>query len=189
MALLSLLTVYAAIVWTDERHDECDTLAAGAATSSCTPSRRELKQSASSGGLNQRAQEAGGRTLSEVKRVVSELCNSRSGVDGAAASLAAAVATATGQAYAQAATSQPSSGCGNVNEDARVLADAVAQALSSSFAGITNNCQAATSASTVDTFRGGIQSAISSAGQATCSSSPGYDAKAKAVRDAVTAWC
>ncbi|KAL6758318.1 hypothetical protein V8C86DRAFT_1518112 [Haematococcus lacustris] len=179
-ALLSYLAIFAAGLWVE-----------GAATTSRTPSRRELKQSASSGGLNQRAQEAGGRTLSELKRVVSELCNSRSGVDGASASLAAAVATATGQAYAQAATSQPSSaaGCGNVNEDARVLADAVAQALSSSFAGITNNCQAATSASTVDTFRGGIQSAISSAGQATCSSSPGYDAKAKAVRDAVTAWC
>ncbi|KAL6746141.1 hypothetical protein V8C86DRAFT_1564403 [Haematococcus lacustris] len=132
-ALLSYLAIFAAGLWVE-----------GAATTSRTPSRRELKQSASSGGLNQRAQEAGGRTLSEVKRVVSELCNSGSGVDGASASLAAAVATATGQAYAQAATSQPSSaaGCGNVNEDARVLADAVAQALSSSFAGITNNCQA-----------------------------------------------
>ncbi|GFH18874.1 hypothetical protein HaLaN_15744, partial [Haematococcus lacustris] len=80
--------------------------------------------------------------------------------------------------------------CSGLEEAARILATAIAQGLQSGFAAISNNCQQATSASTVDTIRGSIQSAITSAAQATCSSTTGADSTAasrsRAVREAVT---
>ncbi|KAL6753276.1 hypothetical protein V8C86DRAFT_2438579, partial [Haematococcus lacustris] len=108
--------------------------------------RRQLQQSPppSPGGddsLGQAAQTAGGNTYNAVTDTVAALCGGQLDIGAATARLAGQVAEATGQAYARGSVSLPNSGCSAVRTTSGQLADAVAQALSSSFSSVSNACQ------------------------------------------------